>query len=381
MPFRIKCPSGHTLIVPSDRAGRTLRCPRCEEPVIVPALTAAAGNTAVKVPEKSPPMAVPAVVPPPIAPPPVIEPVPPPVVHAKREVAPPPIVSPPKPPPLPPQPLPPRAPSPPISQPKPLAEQPQVTLPPADAPEFLAEKSPAERESAAFAEVAVPDEPAPALLPRSSGESRWKLPGAIAESLRPDASPRVASAAVAPRGEQSPQPPAEPGEAPAPAKSPALPGIVHDRAKVLNVYQLAAAVIAMALFSIAPAAWDIVDYWRVPESQFVARWALVLLFLGAVQVAYAVYVIQLPDWGTVWVVTLVSLGLATLYAMVLGLTLISSESSPIVRFLQLEDKIAGSKAALWCLCMTSVAVLLAFFAGRLSVRWHRTEQLLRSVRY
>ena len=36
MPLRIKCPTGHTLIVPDDRAGRTLKCPRCDQSVIVP---------------------------------------------------------------------------------------------------------------------------------------------------------------------------------------------------------------------------------------------------------------------------------------------------------------------------------------------------------
>src|SRR5215216_963556 len=36
MPLRIECPAGHKLIVPEDRAGRTLRCPRCDAAFVVP---------------------------------------------------------------------------------------------------------------------------------------------------------------------------------------------------------------------------------------------------------------------------------------------------------------------------------------------------------
>src|SRR5262245_9607649 len=36
MPLRIACPAGHKLIVPSDRAGKTLRCPRCSAAFVVP---------------------------------------------------------------------------------------------------------------------------------------------------------------------------------------------------------------------------------------------------------------------------------------------------------------------------------------------------------
>src|SRR5262245_54144728 len=46
MPLRIKCPTGHTLIVPDDRAGRTLKCPRCDQSVVVPGGEADAASQA-----------------------------------------------------------------------------------------------------------------------------------------------------------------------------------------------------------------------------------------------------------------------------------------------------------------------------------------------
>lgn len=145
------------------------------------------------------------------------------------------------------------------------------------------------------------------------------------------------------------------------------------------VYQLAAAVLAAAIFAMVPAVWDVVEYLRIPDSPYIARWAFLLLMLGLVQIGYGVYLIQLPDWTTVWVITLYSLAMAAIYAMVFGLTLITSTDGTLVAALQLQDKVAGGQAALWSLCQASLYTLLAFFAGRMSVRWHRAELVLHSV--
>jgi hypothetical protein len=102
--------------------------------------------------------------------------------------------------------------------------------------------------------------------------------------------------------------------------------------------------IAAALFSIFPSAWDLVAYASGTSASPLGRWAS-----------------------------------AALYAMALGLTIISGEDGWMVRFLQLHDKVAGGKAALWCLCMMSVMTLLAFFAGRISVRWRQAEAVLREA--
>lgn len=154
-----------------------------------------------------------------------------------------------------------------------------------------------------------------------------------------------------------------------------------DTSRTLAAYQLAAVLAVAALFGVAPAVWDVAEYLQIAESPFVARWAFVLLFLGVVQLAYAVYLFQLPDWTSVWVVTLFSLVSAAGYAAVLGLVLVSSADAFLIgsQGLQLADKLAGGKAALWCLCMVSLSTLLAFFAGRLSVGWQRAEMLLRSI--
>ena len=137
--------------------------------------------------------------------------------------------------------------------------------------------------------------------------------------------------------------------------------------------------IAAAFFSVFPSLWDLFAYASGTSASPLGRWAIVLGMLGVVQVAYAIYLIQLPDWTTVWMVTLFALASAALYAMALGLTIISGEDGWLVRFLQLHDKVVGGKAALWCLCMMSVMTLLAFFAGRISVRWRQAEAVLREA--
>ena len=172
--------------------------------------------------------------------------------------------------------------------------------------------------------------------------------------------------------------PAPPPFVPALA-TPVTANLAADAARTLAAYQLAAALAAAALFSVVPAVWDVMEFLQTADTTFVARWALALFFLGVVQLAYAVYLFQLPDWTTVWVVTLFSLALAAVYAAVLGLVLLSPPDGFLVgnAGLQLADKLAGGKAALWCLCMISLSTILAFFAGRLGTSWHRAEMMLR----
>jgi hypothetical protein len=323
MPLRIKCPTGHTLIVPDDRAGRTLRCPRCSQAVVVPGQKP---ETAVE-PRVPPPL--------PIGPPPLRAAELPPVGSAPVEL----------PPPLP---L--------IEQPTPPPFEPAGAVPPPLPAATLAE------------------EPPPA--PSEVGLAAWESSAELSAQFQP---PRELDPPAPSRF-----PPIPPAVAAAPP--PVTVDLHADAHNVLVVYQLAAALVAAALFSVAPAVWDVVDYIRVyqtefasPQTHFVARWALVLFFLGIVQIGYAVYLFQLPDWTSVWVVTMVSLLLAALYAGVLGLVLITRDDGWIVQSLQLADKLAGGKAALWCLAMVCLSTILAFFSGRLSVKWHKAEMLLRQA--
>jgi hypothetical protein len=154
-----------------------------------------------------------------------------------------------------------------------------------------------------------------------------------------------------------------------------LRGIEHGPDKRANVYWLAAATAIIAILGMVPGGLDIVDHFRFfDDSPGVARWALLILLVGCVQIAYAVYVVQLPDWSSVWVLALACLALAASYALILALILMSSNDNSILDWLHL-DRAPRSKSARWCFMMLSLTSLLAYFAGRFSVRWHRIDRL------
>jgi hypothetical protein len=146
-------------------------------------------------------------------------------------------------------------------------------------------------------------------------------------------------------------------------------------------YWLAGATLAAALFGTLPAMVEIGQYVG-QRSQIdalpVARWAYILLLLAVVQGAYGVQLALWPDWTSVWVVTLAWLAMAGLYAAALGVVVNSGADATLLgsEGLQLADKLAGGKAALWCLAMTNVSILLAFLAGRLSTSWRRAEVMV-----
>jgi hypothetical protein len=156
-----------------------------------------------------------------------------------------------------------------------------------------------------------------------------------------------------------------------------LPPLVPDASRQLGAYVLAICFGAAALFGVAPAVWDVLQYVQAVEGAYVARWALIVLALGAVQAAYAIYLAQLPDWTSGWVVTVFALASAALYAAMLGVTLIAGDDSRLIRSLQLTEFVASGRAAVWCLCMTSIMATLAFFGGRTSLRWSLSEAVER----
>jgi hypothetical protein len=149
-----------------------------------------------------------------------------------------------------------------------------------------------------------------------------------------------------------------------------------------SAYLLAVGMFAAGAFGMLPALWDIADYVRflAPQANaFVARWALLVLLVSCLQLAYAVYLVQLPDWTSVWVATVFLLTVAGAYAMSLSLVLLASPTGWLLgpRGLQISDRLAGGQAALWCLSMIGISTMLAYFSGRLTRHWQRTELALR----
>ena len=148
-------------------------------------------------------------------------------------------------------------------------------------------------------------------------------------------------------------------------------GYQPDRDKVATVRWLAAALAVIALFGLAPALLDLREHLQSDVSQGLSRWAYTLLLLSILQFAYAVYLVQLPDWSSVWVVTIFSLLIATGYAAMCGLTLLASEQSDFAQVLELTDRLRGGKATGWCLIMLLLTSLMSYFSARIGARWRQ----------
>jgi hypothetical protein len=163
---------------------------------------------------------------------------------------------------------------------------------------------------------------------------------------------------------------AAPEPEPAPPPMMILCGVQPTSSQRHTTWQLAAALAATALLSIGPALWEITDFLRSESGPDVAQWAFLLLMFGVVQFASIALLVQVPDWSSVWIVTLQSLAFAAMYAAVLGLTAITSGNSTLIETLQLNQQYS-SKIPPWCVCMAATYACIAFFAGRISAKWHK----------
>jgi hypothetical protein len=139
------------------------------------------------------------------------------------------------------------------------------------------------------------------------------------------------------------------------------------------------------LLAAAPGWWEVAQWWRerdVPGTPPIARWALLLVWLGGLRVLYGVSLWLTPDWSAARVVTVVELITAALFAFALGMLWVASPSGWLATTtgLGLGEKIADGQAALWALCLASTSVLVAFFAGRLVRHWQRARELLDRAR-
>ncbi len=162
---------------------------------------------------------------------------------------------------------------------------------------------------------------------------------------------------------------------------PRVRGFVHDVAKRTSVYWLAAGLATLALFSVLPAAWNVVEASRAVGRLEADRWALLVMWLALVQLAYAVYLVHLPDWASVWVTSVTTLVLAAVYAMLLGVVLWSTGEGGILALLGLDGaelyRAAGvDRRAVWCLAMLGLTSLFAYLSGRMSMRWRATYAAL-----
>lgn len=109
-----------------------------------------------------------------------------------------------------------------------------------------------------------------------------------------------------------------------------------------------------------------------PGAIHLERWALGILLLGILQLCYAVYLLQVPDWSSARVVSVVTLGIATAYALMAGMRLLAGPGNRVMESLELDGNLFSSRQeSLWCFALVLLTGTLSYLAGRASIQWSR----------
>jgi hypothetical protein len=155
------------------------------------------------------------------------------------------------------------------------------------------------------------------------------------------------------------------------ADRPATRGVQHDPAKRATVYYLALLTSAVAICGAVPAVKELIDHFRAFESTGIENWAHILLLLAAIQLAYAAYSALVPDWGTLWVLAIFSVLVAAFYASGLAVFMFARSENLLLATLDLADEQFHGQGTRWCFLMLCLTLLLTYFYGRVSTRWHK----------
>jgi hypothetical protein len=153
-----------------------------------------------------------------------------------------------------------------------------------------------------------------------------------------------------------------------------LPSAVrnYQRRHEQTVSLIATVHVAIVFVSLIPL---LVVLWQGYASErplHLERWAIFLVGLATLQFAYAIYLIQLPDWSSVWVLSAVTLLLSTAYATLMGIRLLTSRAIPLTVWLGMEgDQFTGGQEAGWCLIMVLLTATFSYFAGHFGMQWYR----------
>lgn len=158
-------------------------------------------------------------------------------------------------------------------------------------------------------------------------------------------------------------------------KEESLPGVEHDPGKKWTVYQLGMAVAALGLAGMYPSIAEVIRHVTDFDSTGVEAWAYFVFLLTAIQLVYALYLVQLPDWSTLWVVMILCACVTVFYAMVMGISMMAGKDNALLAALGLTASHQTGYLSLWCLMMMMLTSLLTYALVRASVKWQKSFEL------
>lgn len=142
-------------------------------------------------------------------------------------------------------------------------------------------------------------------------------------------------------------------------------GYLADRGKIQSVRILAFAQIALALFSAGPALSHL-NLATAPD------WARLLLLAAGLQITYALWLMLLTDWSSVWVSMAIWAATAATYGLFWTAIAFTAVDDPL-EMLDLDP--VRSKAAGWCFAMLIFAGIMTAVCGRTAARWRRLLEM------
>lgn len=128
-----------------------------------------------------------------------------------------------------------------------------------------------------------------------------------------------------------------------------------------TIRRIAVGLAVISLIAISPA----LKHWDLAAAP---GWARGVLLWSALQLAYAVWLATVPDWGALWVAMIVFATTATLYGTVGTVAL----AMPPEFDLPLDLAAVRSTATVWCFTMALLMIGAAYWCGRAAQRAKRT---------
>ena len=139
-----------------------------------------------------------------------------------------------------------------------------------------------------------------------------------------------------------------------------------------TVTGFAIGLLVLSLIEVIPAVVTIFQNSQLEEPERLNHWVYLLLLAGFIQLSYSVYLWQLPDFSSLWVVSLVSLAVATLHAFLLAIRILADENHSIITGLQLNlETLSPGKQAGWCMVVLILFGSYCYFAGRTALKWQQ----------
>ena len=142
----------------------------------------------------------------------------------------------------------------------------------------------------------------------------------------------------------------------------------RDRRFLARFYGLCLVILAACL--LAPAVVYLAN-GRPLDGARVPRWVYLAIFAGGLHLVYSLFLIQVPDWSTLYSVALFVLFTSCVYGVLAGALWMSQADSVIESLLQLPYAMKSS--ALICLGIAfCLSALASFVFGRDALMWKRS---------